>query len=192
MRPFRFMKSISDRGAAVRKAASSIMSGSAMTSYPYVTRSRFHAMSSSFRSPNIHSEDHWATSRLGSLRRLRGWSPDAFAALIDRLHQAGIGVILDWVPGHFPTMPTALPASTGPRFTSTKIRAACIRTGTPSFTITGERRLRTSSKATRHYWLEHLHIDGLRVDAVASMLYLDYSRKAGEWVPNRYGGRREL
>ncbi|MWB98640.1 1,4-alpha-glucan branching protein GlgB [Agromyces seonyuensis] len=125
------------------------------------------------------------TSRFGS--------PDDLRYLIDRLHQAGIGVLLDWVPGHFPKDAWALARFDGealyehpdPR------RGEQLDWGTLVFDF-GEPRVRNFLVANATYWLEEFHVDGLRVDAVASMLYLDYSRKAGEWEPNRYGGRENL
>ena len=126
------------------------------------------------------------TSRFGS--------PDEFRHLVDRLHQAGIGVILDWVPGALPAATSGRwPGSTAPRCTSTPTRAAAsTRTGARSSSTTAGPRCATSWSPTRVYWLEEFHVDGLRVDAVASMLYLDYSRTAGEWTPNVHGGRENL
>ncbi len=120
-------------------------------------------------------------------------TPDEFRYLVDRLHQAGIGVILDWVPGHFPRDAFALARFDGlalyehpdPR------RGDQPDWGTHVFDF-GRLEVRNFLVANAIYWLEEFHIDGLRVDAVASMLYLDYSRKAGEWIPNVYGGREHL
>jgi 1,4-alpha-glucan branching enzyme len=125
------------------------------------------------------------TSRFGS--------PDEFRHLVDRLHQAGIGVILDWVPAHFPRDDWALA-----RFDGTALyehadprRGEHPDWGTLIFDF-GRPEVRNFLVANALCWLESFHADGLRVDAVASMLYLDYSRTEGQWTPNARGGRENL
>ena len=119
--------------------------------------------------------------------------PDGLRHLIDKLHQAGIGVILDWVPAHFPKDDFALA-----RFDGTALyedpnpsRGEHPDWGTYVFNF-GRREVRNFLVASALYWLEEFHADALRVDAVASMLYLDYSREPGQWTPNVHGGRENL
>jgi 1,4-alpha-glucan branching enzyme len=120
-------------------------------------------------------------------------SPDDFRYLVDRLHQAGVGVLLDWVPAHFPKDAWALA-----RFDGTPLyehpdprRGEHPDWGSLVFDY-GRPEVRNFLVANALYWLEEFHIDGLRVDAVASMLYLDYSRGPGQWSPNAYGGNHHL
>jgi 1,4-alpha-glucan branching enzyme len=120
-------------------------------------------------------------------------SPDDFRAFVDRLHGHGLGVILDWVPAHFPRDDFALA-----RFDGTALyehsdprRGAHPDWGTLVFNY-GRHEVRNFLVANALYWLRDFHADGIRVDAVASMLYLDYSREEGQWVPNQFGGNEDL
>jgi len=125
------------------------------------------------------------TSRYGT--------PDDFQFLVNALHEAGIGVFVDWVPAHFPRDDWALA-----RFDGTSLyehedprKGAHQDWGTLIFNF-GRHEVKNFLAANALFWCDRFHVDGLRVDAVASMLYLDYSRKAGEWVPNEFGGRENL
>ncbi|MDM7832374.1 1,4-alpha-glucan branching protein GlgB [Cellulomonas edaphi] len=119
--------------------------------------------------------------------------PDDLRYLIDCLHRAGIGVIVDWVPGHFPKDEWALAQFDGTALYEhpDPLLGEQPDWGTYIFNF-GRSEVRNFLVANATYWLEEFHVDALRVDAVASMLYLDYSRKEGQWRPNRYGGRENL
>ncbi|HET6173437.1 MAG TPA: 1,4-alpha-glucan branching protein GlgB [Gaiellales bacterium] len=125
------------------------------------------------------------TSRYGT--------PDEFREFVDRLHERGLGVILDWVPAHFPRDEFALVRFDGSALYEHEDprRGAHPDWGTLVFNY-GRTEVRNFLVANALFWLSQYHADGLRVDAVASMLYLDYSRKPGEWIPNPFGGREDL
>jgi 1,4-alpha-glucan branching enzyme len=136
----------------------------------------------------------WGYQSLGLFApSARYGSPEGFARFVDAMHGAGIGVILDWVPAHFPTDTHGLA-----RFDGTALyehldpREGFHRDWNTYIYNFGRREVQGFLIASALFWLEKFHVDGLRVDAVASMLYRDYSRNEGEWLPNVYGGRENL
>ncbi len=141
--------------------------------------------------PFAGSWGYHVTSFFAPTARLGG--PDDFRYFVDRMHQAGVGVILDWVPGHFATDDFALVNFDGtPLYEDPNPqRGWHPEWGSYIFNF-GRKEVRNFLVANALYWMEEFHADGLRVDGVASMLYLDYSREAGEWTPNVYGGRENL
>ncbi|OAN53123.1 1,4-alpha-glucan branching enzyme [Paramagnetospirillum marisnigri] len=125
------------------------------------------------------------TSRYGS--------PEEFRALVESLHCRGIGVIVDWVAGHFPNDPHGLHYFDGTHlYEHEDPRLGIHKDWNTQIYNYGRKEVMNYLYANALYWLEEYHVDGLRVDAVASMLYLDYSRDPGEWIPNRYGGNENL
>ncbi len=120
-------------------------------------------------------------------------SPDEMRAFVDRLHSGGVGVILDWVPAHFPRDAFGLARFDGSALYEHEDprRGAHPDWGTLVFNF-GRNEVRNFLVSNALFWLREYHVDGIRVDAVASMLYLDYSRREGEWIPNEFGGREDL
>src|SRR5690606_20008785 len=123
----------------------------------------------------------------------RRGDPRGFARLVEACHRAGLGVFLDWVPGHFPNDAHGLARFDGtPLYEHEDPRLGLHRDWNTLIYNFGRIEVANFLLANAMFWLEHYHVDGLRVDAVASMLYLDYSRAAGDWIPNRHGGNENL
>ncbi|MFT3687591.1 1,4-alpha-glucan branching protein GlgB [Paenirhodobacter sp.] len=139
-------------------------------------------------------EGSWGYQPIGLYApTIRHGRPEEFAALVDAAHRRGVGVILDWVPGHFPMDDHGLRRFDGtPLYEHADPREGFHHDWNTLIYNYGRREVANYLEANALYWLDQYHLDGLRVDAVASMLYRDYSRPAGEWVPNAKGGRENL
>ncbi len=139
-------------------------------------------------------DDSWGYQPIGLFAPTRRFGdPAGFARLVNRAHEAGLGVILDWVPAHFPTDVHGLAHfDGGALYEHPDPRRGFHPDWNTAIYDYGRREVANFLIASALYWLDRFHVDGLRVDAVASMLYLDYSRKPGEWLPNQYGGNHNL
>ena len=136
----------------------------------------------------------WGYQPLGQFApSARFGTPEQFAEFVNRAHEAGLGIILDWVPAHFPNDAHGLVQFDGtPLYEHADPREGYHQDWNTMIYNLGRNEVSAFLIASGLAWLKRYHVDGLRVDAVASMLYRDYSRKAGEWVPNIYGGRENL
>jgi 1,4-alpha-glucan branching enzyme len=136
-------------------------------------------------------DDSWGYQPIGLFAPTRRFGdPESFARLVDRAHAAGLGVIIDWVPAHFPVDQHGLAQFDGaPLYEQADPRRGFHPEWNTAIFDFGRREVANVLLASALYWLEVFHIDGLRVDAVSSMLYLDYAREPGQWLPNAEGGR---
>jgi 1,4-alpha-glucan branching enzyme len=140
------------------------------------------------------SDSSWGYDSIGYYTPTsRFGSPNDFMYLVDHLHQRGIGVILDWVPAHFPKDEAGLGYFDGTHLYehADTLQGAMPEWNTPVFNY-GRPEVRSFLIANALFWCDRYHVDGLRVDAVASMIYLDYGRRDGQWTPNRYGGKENI
>ena len=187
--PWRFMRCIWDPGSATGRAGSSPMTQLADRLIPYALDMEFTHLE--LLPVCEHPLDaSWGYQPIGLFAPTRRFGdPAGFARFVDRAHQAGLSVIVDWVPAHFPTDQHGLARFDGqPLYEYADPRRGFQPDWNTAIYDFGRREVANVLMANALYWLDRFHIDGLRVDAVSSMLYLDYSRKPGEWLPNAEGG----
>src|SRR6202049_3169770 len=151
-------------------------------------------MSNSCRSPSTRFTAPGGIRRAGIFRPPRGAGPPQdLMYFVDHLHNHGIGVILDWVPSHFPDDAHGLAYFDGTHlYEHSDPRQGFHPEWNSAIFNYGRNEVRSFLTSSALFWLDKYHIDGIRVDAVASMLYMNYARKDGEWIPNRFGGRENF